>query len=165
MTEGIIVKGIGGFYYVRTPDGKIHETHAAGRFRKEGITPLVGDRVRLTENLDSISDILNRRCAFIRPPVANIDQMIVVLSIISPAVDLHLADKLLFYIETKGVDAVICINKIDLDGENEFERVRGIYGKAGYKTLVTSAEEGIGAGELKDALKGKISAFAGNSGV
>ncbi|MBQ7718908.1 MAG: ribosome small subunit-dependent GTPase A [Clostridia bacterium] len=165
MADGIIVKGIGGFYYVRTAGGEIYETHAAGRFRKEGMTPLVGDRVVLTENCDAISDILERKCSFVRPPVANIDQMIVVLCVTSPKVDLNLADKFLLYIETKNVDAVICINKSDIADKNEVEKIKEIYEKSGYKVIVTSAEKGLGAENLRETLKGKISAFAGNSGV
>ena len=165
MAKGMIVKGIGGFYYVRTEDGKIYETHAAGRFRKEGITPLVGDMVELTQSLDAISAISERKCAFVRPPVANIDQMIVVLSTASPAVDLTMADRFLFYIEKNGIDAVICINKTDLDEKGEVEKVREIYEKAGYRVIVTSAVQKKGADELKAVLKDKISAFSGNSGV
>lgn len=165
MANGIIIKGIGGFYYVRTDDGVVHETHAAGRFRKDGMIPLVGDRVELTENLDAISGICARKCSFIRPPVANIDQMIVVLCVNSPKVDLNLADKFLLYIETNNVDAVICINKSDIADKNEIDAIKEIYEKSGYCVIVTSAEKGLGAEDLKVILKGKISAFAGNSGV
>ena len=91
--------------------------------------------------------------------------MIVVLSITSPALDLNLADKFLFYIETNNTDAVICINKSDLADNGEVEAVKEIYEKSGYRVIVTSAEKKTGISELKDVLKGKISAFAGNSGV
>lgn len=164
-TVGTIVKGIGGFYYVKSEDGEIYETRACGRFRKEGITPLVGDRVSLSENLDSVVEILPRSCEFIRPSVANINQMIVVLSLISPEVDLHLVDALLFCIETKGIEPVICINKCDLNSGDRYSDVKDIYEKTGYRVIVSSAKEGEGREELAEVLKDKITAFAGNSGV
>lgn len=165
MTEGTILKGIGGFYYVRCDKGVIYETHACGRLRREGITPLVGDRVRLTAENDSINEVLPRRCAFVRPPVANIDQMIVVLAVLSPKADLRLIDTMLLYSESKSVDAAVCINKSDLDDAEECARIKSIYDRAGYKTIITSAKEGVGERELVSLLKGKISALTGNSGV
>ena len=125
----------------------------------------MGDKVVLTENLDSVSEILPRSCEFIRPPVANVNQMIVVLSLVSPAVDLRLVDTMLFYIETKEIEPVICINKCDLDAGDSYTMVQKIYEKAGYRVIVTSAKEGEGKDELTEILKDKITAFAGNSGV
>lgn len=165
MTEGIIVKGIGGFYYIKTVDGKIHETRACGRFRKQGITPIVGDRVLITENLDSISEILPRSCEFIRPAVANIDQMIIVISLVSPAVDLRLVDTMLLYAEKKDVESIICINKSDLNAGDGYCEVSRIYKMAGYRVIVASAKDGKGREEIKNVLKDKITALGGNSGV
>ena len=150
---------------MKSDDGEIYETRACGRFRKEGITPLVGDRVILSENRDSVVEILPRSCEFIRPSVANVNQMIVVLSLISPEVDLHLVDTMLFYIETKGIEPVICINKCDLGAGNRYIDVQSIYEKTGYRVIVASAKEGEGKEELAEVLKDKITAFAGNSGV
>lgn len=163
-TEGIIFKGIGGFYYVKTENG-VYETRAAGKFRKKGITPLVGDRAVLSDDGSSITEILPRSCEFIRPPVANINQMIVVFSLASPKVDLRLVDRILFYIEAKEIEPVLCINKCDIDAGGLYEEVCGIYEKAGYSVILTSAKEGRGKDELSKALCGKTTAFAGNSGV
>jgi len=163
--KGRIIKGIGGFYYVRCENGEIYETRACGRFRKEKITPLVGDMVELDASLGSVTEILPRSCEFIRPPVSNISQMIVVFSTVSPKVDLRLVDTMLLYIETKGIKGAVCINKSDLDDEENIAKVKDIYEKAGYRAIVTSASLGKGGDELKSLLKDNISAFAGNSGV
>lgn len=163
--EGIIIKGIGGFYYVRCDDGKVLETRGCGRFRKEKITPMVGDRVLLDESLGSVVEILPRSCEFVRPPVANITQMIVVFSTVSPKVDLRLVDTMLLYIEEKGIKGAVCINKSDLDDAENIESIRKIYESAGYRAIVTSAEKGEGGEALSSLLKDNISAFAGNSGV
>ncbi len=163
--EGIIIKGIGGFYYVRCDDGNILETRGCGRFRKEKITPLVGDRVVLDESLGSVVEILPRSCEFIRPPVSNVTQMIVVFSTVSPKVDLRLVDTMLLYIEEKGIKGAVCINKSDLDDPENIEKIKKIYQSAGYQAIVTSAEKGEGGEALSSLLKDNISAFAGNSGV
>lgn len=163
--KGRIIKGIGGFYYVRCEDGKTYETRACGRFRKEKITPLVGDMVSLDESFGFVNEIDERSCSFIRPPVANISQMIVVLCTTSPKVDLKIVDAMLLYIEEKGIKSAVCINKSDLDSEENIAEVKNIYEGAGYKVIVTSAEKGIGADELCEVLKDNITAFAGNSGV
>jgi len=127
--------------------------------------PLIGDEVILSENMDSIIQILPRKCEFVRPPVANIDQMVVVASLSSPSIDLSLIDALLISIEYKGIKAVVCINKIDLVNEKDCLEVAKIYEKAGYKTIVSSVIQEVGADPLYDVLKNKITAFAGNSGV
>ncbi len=163
--EGTIIKGIGGFYYVRSADGAVFETRACGRFRKEKITPLVGDRVKLDESLGSVIEIFERSCEFVRPPVSNITQMIVVFSTVSPKVDLRLVDTMLLYIEAKGIKGAVCINKSDLDDAENIENIKKIYESAGYPVIVTSAEKGLGGEALAKLLKDNISAFAGNSGV
>jgi len=163
--NGIIIKGIGGFYYVRDDSGEVYETRGCGRFRKEKITPLVGDKVLLDESKSSIVEIMERSCSFIRPPVANISQMIVVLTTVSPKVDLKTVDTLLLYIEANGIKGTVCINKSDLDDEENILKTKEIYENAGYKTIVTSAEKGIGGDALKEVLKDNVTAFAGNSGV
>ena len=163
--EGRIIKGIGGFYYVRCENGETYETRGCGRFRKEKITPLVGDMVKLDDSCGSVTEILPRSCEFIRPPVSNISQMIVVFSTVSPKVDLRIVDTMLLYIETKGIKGAVCINKSDLDEEENIVKVKEIYEKAGYPVVVTSARERLGGDRLKSLLKDEISAFAGNSGV
>lgn len=125
----------------------------------------MGDEVVLSENADSVVEILPRKNEFIRPPVANIDQMVVVTSVISPAIDYLMIDSLIINIEARGLEAVVCINKSDINGEDECKKVAGIYNKAGYKTVITSASTGQGREELGQILKDKTTAFSGSSGV
>ena len=168
MLTGTIVKGIGGFYYVKTAEGLI-ECRARGRFRKEGESPMVGDLVRIKrtteeEKKGSVDEILPRKNAFIRPPVANIDQMVVTISVKHPESSLLLADQLTVTAEAAGVLPVICINKQDLD-EKRAADIQNIYQTTGYTVILTSAKEETGLDGLKAILKDKITAFAGNSGV
>lgn len=167
MLEGIIIRGIGGFYYVKTSEGII-ESRARGNFREEGITPLVGDRVRIRisdeDNSGYVDEILPRDNELIRPPVANISQAIIVMSIKKPDVNTWLLDKFLLMAEHKKLNIIICLNKMDLS-EKEIGKLMEIYKKAGYKVLVTSSKDDIGIEELKATLKGHITVFAGPSGV
>lgn len=167
MLEGIIIRGIGGFYYVKTSEG-IVESRARGNFREEGITPLVGDRVRIRisdeDNSGYVDEILPRDNELIRPPVANISQAIIVMSIKKPDVNTWLLDKFLLMAEHKKLNIIICLNKMDLS-EKEIGKLMEIYKKAGYKVLVTSSKDDIGIEELKATLKGHITVFAGPSGV
>lgn len=167
MLEGIIIRGIGGFYYVKTSEGII-ESRARGNFREEGITPLVGDRVRIRisdeDNSGYVDEILPRDNELIRPPVANISQAIIVMSIKKPDVNTWLLDKFLLMAEHKKLNIIICLNKMDLS-EKEIGKLMEIYKKAGYKVLVTSSKDDIGIEELKAILKGHITVFAGPSGV
>lgn len=168
MLTGTIIKGIGGFYYVKTAEGLI-ECRARGRFRKEGEKPMIGDSVQLTQTTEdktkgSLEEILPRKNAFIRPPVANIDQLVITLAAVQPLPNLLLADQLAVTAESMGVRPAICINKCDLDREAA-EQIAAIYEKTDYDVFIVSAREGDGLAALKDALKDKITALAGNSGV
>ncbi len=165
MRQGIITKGIGGFYYVTDDDGAQHETRACGRFRKENIIPRVGDKVVLSEALDSVIEILPRKNTLIRPPVSNIDRIMVVASMISPAVDMFMIDAFLLSAAHAGIDAMLCINKSDLCSEAECKAFCAVYETAGYETVVTSAKEEKGIEVLRPYLSGRVTAFAGNSGV
>ena len=144
---------------------EIFETRACGRLRKEKIVPMIGDRVALSENCDLVTEILPRKSSFIRPPVANVDQMVIVASPISPQIDLLLVDTLILQNEISGIDTVLCLNKTDLVDESTVEQIADIYKNAGYKTIFASALNNRGGEQLKTVLKGKITAFAGNSGV
>ncbi|MBQ2697002.1 MAG: ribosome small subunit-dependent GTPase A [Clostridia bacterium] len=168
MLTGTIVKGIGGFYYVKTAEGLI-ECRARGRFRKDGASPMVGDVVRITITTEdakkgSVDEILPRKNAFIRPPVANIDQLVVTISVKNPESSLLLADQLTVTAEAAGVLPVICINKQDLD-EKRAAEIQKIYETTGYTVILTSAKDETGLDGLKAILKDKITALAGNSGV
>lgn len=164
--EGVILKGIGGFYYVSTKEG-LFETRARGLFRKQGITPLVGDRVLLksvdeTNKTAMLFEILSRKNDFVRPAVANVDQLVAVISAENPKPNLFLLDKLIVSAEARKTEILICINKTDLNDGTEYSN---IYKNAGFKVIECSAETEKNIDELKNAVKDKINVFAGNSGV
>ena len=166
MTEGVIVKGIGGFYYVSTSKG-VAECRARGKFRKQGIKPMVGDRVKITivdENTmeGAVEEIEERKNFLIRPPVANIECIVIVVAATKPQPDFFMIDKLILSAEIKGIDVVIAVNKTDLQPADE---IKSTYNGAGYDVISVCAKTGEGVDELKDKIKGKITAFAGNSGV
>ncbi len=172
--RGKIIKGIGGFYYVKTAE-RIYECKARGLFRKDGIKPLVGDdcevspiRDVLTENgyeSANITDILPRRNALIRPAVANVDAALVIFAIASPQPPLGLIDRMLILLERQGLPCAVCFNKSDLGGEDAGNDFRRIYESAGYEVFVVSAKKGEGIEELKGFLQGKTTAVSGPSGV
>ena len=168
MKEGIILKGIGGFYYVQTEDNKIIECKARGKFRNKKISPVVGDRVKV-ESIEAengvIDEILDRKNLLLRPLVSNVDQAVVVFAAKKPDIVYSLLDRLLILIEHFNINTIICINKIDIDDCHKFEYIKDIYEKAGYRVIKTSGTLGIGIDELKSCLKGKVSVFAGPSGV
>lgn len=168
MKEGIILKGIGGFYYVQTEDDNIIECKARGKFRNEKISPSVGDRVMI-ESIDFksgvINEILVRKNLLLRPLVANVDQAVVVFAAKKPDIIYPLLDRLLISFEHFNINAVICINKIDIDDCHKFEYIKKTYEKAGYRVIKTSGISGIGIDDLKQCLKGKVTVFAGPSGV
>ena len=140
MLEGIIIKGIGGFYYVKTED-KIYECRARGLFREEKIKPLVGDRVLIRVNDDGsgyVEQVLERKTELLRPPVANVDQAIIVMSLKSPNINLWLLDRFLVMAEHEGLDITIGLSKIDLVEKEEVEKVHTIYRKAGYNVIELS---------------------------
>ena len=164
MPTGIIIKALSGFYYVDT-GGEPVECHARGRFRLDGISPLVGDRVDLSldSNGKGTVDIIHeRKNCFVRPAVANIDCMVILASAVNPITDPFLIDRVTALAENAGCEVVICVNKTDLDsGDGLFD----IYKTTGYTLIRTSASSGEGIDELRSAIKGKLCAFTGNSGV
>ncbi len=169
MPSGIITKGIGGFYYVVSEEG-LYECKARGIFRKNEMTPLPGDRVNFSvidvnHRKGSIEQILERSSLLIRPAVANVDQLIIVVAAQSPDPDLLLLDKLLVTSESKHMKAVICINKTDIDTDNKREEIQKSYSSAGYPIIETNSKTYEGLDELKAVLAGRISSFAGQSGV
>ena len=169
MLEGVILKGIGGFYYIDTKTG-VYECRARGIFRKEGIRPTVGDKVRISvldeaQKKGSLDEILPRRNELIRPRVSNVDQAVIVFAAKSPNMNRELLDRFLLLAEEQELDIVIVINKIDRDKKERYLEAAELYRSAGYPVLCTSAEKGIGIEDLRKALEGKISVFAGPSGV
>ncbi len=169
MPSGIIIKGIGGFYYVSSGDD-IYECKARGIFRKDDVTPLTGDRVTFSvtdplQKKGNIDKIMERTTVLTRPAAANVDLLVVVIAARSPEPDLMLLDKLLVTAAKKKIEAVICINKTDLDPEDRRAELRSSYISAGYTVIETCMGESTGFGRLRDILKGHVAVFAGQSGV
>ncbi|MCM1149404.1 MAG: ribosome small subunit-dependent GTPase A [Butyricicoccus sp.] len=164
MLEGLIIKALGGFYYVRCADGII-ACRARGRFRLDGKSPLVGDRVELDltgQGSGCITKMLPRRNFFIRPAVANLDYLVIMCANVNPVTAPFLVDRVAVTAHHAGVGVIVCVNKCDLDpGDGLFE----IYSRSGFPVLRTSAQTGQGVPELMGLLRGKVSAFTGNSGV
>ena len=163
MEEYRIIKALSGFYYVQTEDGVV-ECRARGRFRRQDQSPLVGDFVRITRQGDKgvLEALLPRKNAFIRPAVANIDQLVVLASCAIPVTEPFLIDRVLAIAQLQGVPALVVVNKDDLAPAQPLAE---IYRRAGVPVLVTSAETGEGIGALREALAGKLSCLTGNSGV
>ncbi|MBQ6208005.1 MAG: ribosome small subunit-dependent GTPase A [Oscillospiraceae bacterium] len=164
MREGRIRKALSGFYYVES-DGEILTCRARGKFRKDGVSPLVGDRVEVREleaGTGFVQRVLPRRNAFARPAVANVDQMVMIASAAPPVTDPFLIDRMMSVAVLKGCQVLLLLNKTDLDPA---DRLFGIYRASGVETLRVSAETGDGIEDLKTLLIGKLSAFTGNSGV
>lgn len=164
MVEGIIIKALSGFYYVAA-GGEIIDCKARGRFRLDGSSPLVGDRVQcsLDANGKGRVDVVHeRKNWFIRPAVANIDTLVFVAANTNPVTDPFLVDRFSVIAAEAGCELVICINKTDLDPGDD---LYAVFTKAGFPVVRTSAETGAGLETLTRLLKGKVSAFSGNSGV
>lgn len=169
MKEGRIIKGIGGFYYIDC-ETEIFECKARGIFRKNNITPMVGDYVLFTvlnpdEKKGVIEEIKPRRNMLFRPPVANVDQVIVVFAVTQPDPNLALLDRFLVLAETEELDIVICFNKVDLLQEKDYQWIGDIYKNIGYRLLTTSKHLPDTLEGLRLALREKVSVVAGPSGV
>lgn len=168
MKTGVIVKGIGGFYYVNIED-TIYECRARGKFRKENITPLVGDRVDIEINEESkqgyVLNIHKRKNEMIRPAIANIDQVVMVFAAKRPDINMTLLQRFLIYAEYVGLNIVVCINKIDLDESQDYKAVVHMLKTIPYLVIETSTKQLTGIDELKAALKDKITVIAGPSGA
>lgn len=163
--NGIILKGIGGFYYVEAA-GAVYECKARGVFRKKRITPLAGDRVQITVTDDgtenTIDEIFERKNFLKRPPVANIDSLIIVVSTVSPRPSTFVIDKLIAVAEYKSIEPIVVFTKADLESA---KKLFDIYKLAGIACAMVSNKTGEGVEEVRSLLSGKICAFTGNSGV
>ncbi len=186
--QGLIIENISNLYQIKTTQG-IYEANARGKLKKEEITPVVGDKVEIQilneKNKKAIIEKIEDRTTYIkRPKMSNITQIVLVLSSKNPKPDLLLLDKQLAFAEYLGINAVIVLNKTDLDKKQEFKNIKNVYTKIGYTVIETIAkeEEKIdnkekqkiennkkeqlqGIEELKNVLKNNINAFSGNSGV
>ena len=164
--KGTIIKNESNIYTVITEKGK-YNAIPRGKFKNQDIIPVVGDKVKILieNNIATIEEIMPRNVYIKRPKLANITQIVFVQSSKNPKPDLLLLDKQLAFAEYLKVKSLIILNKIDLDKNKEFKKIKEIYEEIGYKVIETQANENIGIDKLKNELKGNISAFAGNSGV
>lgn len=165
--SGKILKGIGGFYYVKTPVGII-ECRARGLFRNKSVMPYVGDNVQIELSDDGtgyVTSIDARQNFFIRPPIANVDLLLIVIAMADPAPDLMFLDKMLIQAKNAGVEVLIVFNKSDLADKFEDNHYENIYKNLGYKVYTTSTYTGEGISDLKNAIIGKVISVCGFSGV
>ena len=166
--QGIILRGIGGFYYAMDDMGTVHTLKAQAKLRRERLKPKVGDRIELSpgegEEYGWILGILPRRNELTRPPVANIDVICIVVAAATPDPDLLLADRLMLNARRAGVDVQLVINKCDLDPAGA-ESIAAQYRGAGAEPVLVSAAKGEGLEALRTMLRGKTHALAGQSGA
>ncbi|CED94547.1 MULTISPECIES: ribosome small subunit-dependent GTPase A [Romboutsia] len=170
MINGKIIKGIGGFYYVDTENG-LYECRARGIFRKNKITPLVGDRVSINvvdeENKKGVvEEIEERDTELVRPPIANVDKALIVFAIKNPSPNLSLLDRFIVLAEKENLEIVIVFTKVDLDTDGELlDELKDIYEASGYKVIPVSNKLKLNIDKIKEELKGNTVVFAGPSGV
>mgnify|MGYP004611118979 CR=1 FL=1 len=178
--QGLIIENISNLYRIETEKG-IYEANARGKFKKEEITPVVGDKVEIQildeENKKAVIEKIQERTTYIkRPKMSNITQLVLVVSSKNPKPDLLLLDKQLAFAEFLGIKPIIVLNKTDLDKKKEFEKIKEVYQNIGYTVIETIAKDledipeksdihSIGIHNLEKNLKGNINAFSGNSGV
>lgn len=168
--QGKIIKGIAGFYYVHTQEVGILECKAKGVFRKENMKPLTGDDVEIEvisaeAGTGNVVKILPRKNKLIRPAVANIDQALVIFSIVKPSPNYNLLDRFLIMMEQQKLKTIICFNKQDIADEAQGQELLQIYERAGCQVLFVSARRQEGIEELKELLLHKTTTVAGPSGV
>ena len=164
MSRGRIEKALSGFYYVNT-GGETLQCRARGKFRREGLSPLVGDWVQVRELGNGegfVEAVEERRNQFARPAAANIDQLVILASAAIPVTEPYLIDRIASIAALKGCQVLLCLNKCDLDSADE---LYDIYSRSAIPVLRISAVTGQGLDALRDAIRGKLSAFTGNSGV
>lgn len=166
---GVIVKGVGGFYYVRSDeDGGIYQCHGRGIFKKNGIMLVVGDRVKfeIPQMGDAlITEIFPRKNIFIRPPVSNVDILVVVTAVRDPKPVLSVTDRLLIAAEQGDIEAILCINKMDFVNNNRDATIGGIYEKIYPVLFMSCAFDKNAADPLKEIIKDRSVVLAGPSGA
>lgn len=171
MGEGKIIKALSGFYYVLTENKEVYQCRGRGVFRKQKISPLVGDEVIFQKNNNEegyILEIKKRKNELIRPPIANVDQALLVFSAVEPRFSTLLLDRFLVLVEHKQIQPIICVTKMDLATDEERERMTSYskeYQKIGYDFILTSSKTREGMDLLLLYFKGKMTVLAGQSGV
>ncbi|MED3660355.1 ribosome small subunit-dependent GTPase A [Ureibacillus sp. FSL K6-8385] len=171
MPNGQIRKALSGYYYVYD-EGKVYRCRGRGVFRKRGEQPLVGDFVEYAiekEGSDGvIKKIFPRKNALVRPPIANVDQALLVFSVKEPDFNLILLDRFLVVLESHRINPIICLSKMDLLSEDETAEIKEymkIYREIGYEVIGTYKNDPELYGKLEPLLKGKTTVLAGQSGV
>ena len=164
--NGKIIKGIGGFYYIKTEEGLI-ECKARGKFRHKDIKPMVGDNVtiKIENGKGVIEEIHKRTSELIRPTVANVSLAFIVFAVKNPDINFDLLNKFLVLCEYNNIEVVVCLNKIDLVSEEEREEIKKRINDIGYEVLFINAKQGIGIERLKEKMKGNVTVFCGPSGA
>lgn len=167
--QGLIVANISNLYYIES-NKKIYEATARGKFKKEEISPVVGDIVKIEitdeENAKAVINEIEPRKVYIkRPKLSNITQIIFVISSKNPKPDLLMLDKQLAFAEFLGIKSLIVLNKTDLDKDKQFKQIKNTYQKIGYTVIETEAKNRKGIDILKKELENNMNAFSGNSGV
>ena len=158
--EGLITKNISDLYVVKSND-KIYNCKAKGLFRKEGITPTVGDKVIFDKEKMVITNILTRKNILVRPPISNVDQAIIVMSVINPAFSTNLVDKFINIIEYNNIKPILCLTKLDLlEEKTSIIKYIDYYKSIGYEVILNTEID-----KIKDILKNKITVITGQSGV
>ncbi|MDD5952460.1 MAG: ribosome small subunit-dependent GTPase A [Oscillospiraceae bacterium] len=161
--QGLLLQGIGGFYYVEA-EGTVYECKARGVFRKKKQKPLAGDHVTLLleDGTATITELLPRKNSLIRPPLANMDQLFLVSSVRDPSPNLLVLDKMIAVAEDKNIEPVVIFSKTDL---GDAAPLVDLYRRVGLPVIAVSQTSPDGIEEIRSRLKGKVSAFAGNTGV
>lgn len=165
MLEGTVYKAVGGYYFVMTDQGGNYRCYLRGRFRRHKKQVLVGDKVCFIpqdDNAGVIEELEPRRTRLFRPPVANVELAVIIFSLAEPPTNLFLLDRFLLQAEVAGIKPLICFNKSDLAATYPEAE---IYDQVGYPVIITSAKTGEGIDQLKEFLRGRVSVFAGPSGV
>lgn len=164
--EGKIIKGIGGFYYIKTDEGVI-ECKARGKFRHKDMKPMVGDNVTIEvkNNKGVIEDIHERTSELIRPTVANVSLAFVVFAIKNPNINFDLLNRFLILCESRNIEAIVCINKVDLASEEEKMDIKKKINDIGYEVMFINAKEGIGIDRLVEKMQNNVTVLCGPSGA
>ncbi|MFP7477688.1 ribosome small subunit-dependent GTPase A [Terribacillus saccharophilus] len=171
MPSGKIMKALSGFYYVLTEDGETYQCRGRGVFRKQKITPLVGDQVEFeaeTKQEGYVLDVRPRKNELVRPPIANIDQAIIVTSAAQPDFSTALLDRFLVLVESKAIEPIILITKMDMLSDDQLDRIEAFkkdYQEIGYSVEMLSSKEETNLEQVQLHMKDKISVIAGQSGV
>lgn len=169
MQKGIIISNISDLYKVES-NNIIYDCNARGKFKSNEISPVAGDIVEIEitdekKKTGVINKIENRKNYLKRPKMANLSQIILVVSMKLPKPDLLLLDKQLVYAEYMNIKPIICLNKIDLEDEEKIDYIYSLYSTIGYTVIKTDAKNNVGVDQIKEHLQNNITAFSGNSGV